>query len=286
MGGDRRDASASRTRRSCFNPRPPRGGRRSTCVSLPAAIGVSIHAPAWGATRTSALARRSRQLQFQSTPPAWGATPIDHADASAAMSVSIHAPRVGGDAIGASTSQLQMPCVSIHAPRVGGDQAQRLRDLAHHRVSIHAPRVGGDDWPQRTCNERSCVFQSTPPAWGATMQTSSKSRHPRCFNPRPPRGGRRLRSSCARRSPTDAFQSTPPAWGATSMRRRPQRQCSVSIHAPRVGGDATRRRHGRLIQSFQSTPPAWGATAARCNSRINAIWFQSTPPAWGATTRH
>ena len=34
------------------------------------------------------------------------------------------------------------------------------------------------------------------------------------------------------------FQSTPPAWGATPIRDIVQRLEIVSIHAPRVGGDA------------------------------------------------
>ena len=57
------------------------------------------------------------------------------------------------------------------------------------------------------------VFQSTPPAWGATRSGRSIWGCARGFNPRPPRGG-----------------------------RRPGRVVDVaadvvSIHAPRVGGD-------------------------------------------------
>ena len=81
-------------------------------------------------------------------------------------------------------------------------------------------------------------FQSTPPAWGATETNAQVLREdqvsihaprvggdPRqrnflsghiCFNPRPPRGGRRPRPM-----PVDL----------TMM---------VSIHAPRVGGDGIR----------------------------------------------
>ena len=38
------------------------------------------------------------------------------------------------------------------------------------------------------------------------------------------------------------FQSTLPVWGATSWPPRPQRSPAISIHAPRVGSDATSKR--------------------------------------------
>ena len=100
------------------------------------------------------------------------------------------------------------------------------------------------------------------------------------FNPRPPHGGRRA-----------AAQVDPAAH-------------SISIHAPRMGGDGRdvsgcpvksnfnpRPPHGgrRLFAAhspstseFQSTPPAWGATPPTVNPSGREV-FQSTPPAWGAT---
>ena len=55
-----------------FNPRPPRGGRL----------------PRYGISR--------RNEQFQSTPPARGATTADKQNAHS-QQISIHAPREGGD---------------------------------------------------------------------------------------------------------------------------------------------------------------------------------------------
>ena len=55
---------------------------------------------------------------FQSTPPVWGATKprfmLVHS-----VSISIHAPRVGGDFM--YDEQNNEVFISIHAPRVGGD---------------------------------------------------------------------------------------------------------------------------------------------------------------------
>ena len=79
------------------------------------------------------------------------------------------------------------------------------------------------------------MFQSTPPAWGATPINPSWTAPPQCFNPRPPRGGRRAR--CTSNTGCITFQSTPPAWGATVEILSRRSSPVVSIHAPRVGGD-------------------------------------------------
>ena len=109
--------SGSRTTRH-FNPRPPRGGRRQR--------------------------RRwpSGHLQFQSTPPARGATLLSKAH-NGLLAISIHAPREGGDSH-FPTSRQQLHKISIHAPREGGDCLRSGSPLAPSWISIHAPREGGD----------------------------------------------------------------------------------------------------------------------------------------------
>ena len=78
--------------------------------------------------------------------------------------ISIHAPRVGGDANN-SESNNTTP-ISIHAPRVGGDEIVN-RTITKIKISIHAPRVGGDVYALQRMGG-GAVFQSTPPVWGAT----------------------------------------------------------------------------------------------------------------------
>ena len=80
-------------------------------------------------------------------------------------------------------------------------------------------------------------FQSTPPARGATFST-------------------KLRTLAAQE-----FQSTPPARGATAWALSGLKKPSISIHAPREGGDVTPPAQRPLTHGFQSTPPARGATA-------------------------
>ena len=78
-------------------------------------------------------------------------------------------------------------------------------------ISIHAPREGGDS---------------------EVHPGQNKKRH---FNPRPPRGGRR--NTGIDTALTYGFQSTPPARGATNMCPKLRDSISISIHAPREGGD-------------------------------------------------
>ena len=57
--------------------------------------------------------------------------------------------------------------ISIHAPREGGDDGETYwKDK--NTISIHAPREGGDyqNHPHKADND---IFQSTPPARGATV---------------------------------------------------------------------------------------------------------------------
>ena len=168
--------------------------------------------------------------------------------------VSIHAPRAGGD------RRTDQPCyrlmvfqstppargatehrvadghridVSIHAPRAGGDVAMTA-DRTVHVVSIHAPRAGGDERLRKST--ATVWFQSTPPARGATTAPG------RC-------------------RPNDVVSIHAPARGATICEHAQRASvCSVSIHAPRAGGDAVSLSDGDADPMFQSTPPARGAT--------------------------
>ena len=126
-----------------------------------------------------------------------------------------------------------------------------------------------------------CLFQSTPPVWGATTNRQLGHQNKDNFNPRPPCGGRLLvftalpvqgvisihaprvggdypfpRTSCA----SPLFQSTPPVWGATRASTASLVSLRISIHAPRVGGDDDKIGLYNPSVEFQSTPPVWGAT--------------------------
>ncbi len=94
--------------------------------------------------------------------------------------------------------------------------------------------------------------------WGATAATIAVPQMSAYFNPRPPCGGRPDHPS-------------------------PRAGRSISIHAPRVGGDVMIRTLINGRELFQSTPPVWGATLCLSLIRPQLHQFQSTPPVWGAT---
>ena len=139
-GGDIAPNNSSLKPNGNFNPRPPRGGRPSNATII------------------------YDYTEFQSTPPARGATAsLDNKSKDTA--ISIHAPREGGDPK-MQTRQQEHFLISIHAPREGGDDHVHGHG-AGGGISIHAPREGGDHG-QRRSGRGVIIFQSTPPARGAT----------------------------------------------------------------------------------------------------------------------
>ena len=192
-------------------------------------------------------------------------------------------------------------------------------------VSIHAPRAGRDVTLSPLCTTWKS-FQSTRPARGATSGACSVSyvtvvsiHAPRAgrdknipiassvetgFNPRAPRGARP--SELGRFCEFGSFQSTRPARGATQLGRFRTRHGDVSIHAPRAGRDAPRKRAcpnrsvsihapragrderpaGRQLYSNGFNPRApRGARQGEPDGTCDGSLFQSTRPARGATTR-
>src|SRR5690606_35673289 len=98
-----------------FQSTPPRGGRRPRVRRGGSGRGVSIHAPAWGATMRSG----PRPVRVASFNPR---------------------PRVGGDATSANGVMVVIS-VSIHAPAWGATGG-RQADGPGQAVSIHAPAWG------------------------------------------------------------------------------------------------------------------------------------------------
>ncbi len=136
---------------------------------------------------------------------------------------------MGGDEIGRLLGKGEL--VSIHAPRMGGDSFLVGRRPTEF-VSIHAPRMGGDNGANvgsRCAN----LFQSTPPAWGATLKEISVEGKVKGFNPRPPHGGRH---------DVELLFAV----------------VAVSIHAPRMGGDRSSFDLHSGGKCFNPRPPHGG----------------------------
>ncbi len=235
--------------RKCFNPRPRAGGDGTRKVTT-RSPGVSIHAPARGAT---------------------GPLCVHYVEAG---SVSIHAPARGATR-GCPFRRCGYGCFNPR-PRAGGDRSPRTYSGAANRFQSTPPRGGrrtslGDTLPER-------MFQSTPPR-GGRLRSDNPSRSTSTFQSTPPRGGRPQPLPCM--SARTQFQSTPPRGGRRTAsglpRFRPwgfnprpraggdpmtqpplQWPWPVSIHAPARGATSNDGHVLGLVGSFQSTPPRGG----------------------------
>ena len=78
------------------------------------------------------------------------------------------------------------------------------------------------------------------------------------------------------------FQSTLPVWAATEFYWPQFAHLGISIHAARVGSDASVAIYYTYILRFQSTLPVWAATSIHYNALLSGE-FQSTLPVWAAT---
>ena len=229
-GGRRRQIPPPR-QSTDFNPRPPRGGRRQIKKEGSRTAAISIHAPREGGDRSPAhpdgqkrdfnprppRGGRRRHIcsamsysRFQSTPPARGATGLFCTHRPDIKYFNPRPPR--GGRLCHLWQTRKMLLISIHAPREGGDVVALVKPSAH------------------------CGFQSTPPARGATLFRGRLGQLEDNFNPRPPRGGRRL--YCGGHPVRPVISIHAPREGGDARGGYTNIWMHISIHAPREGGDA------------------------------------------------
>ena len=123
------------------------------------------------------------------------------------------------------------------------------------------------------------LFQSTPPARGATISAAPS---PTCwgnFNPRPPRGGRRPRPG--RTEATGDFNPRPPRGGRRRVPIVWSNCLMISIHAPREGGDAGAVGLTPPLENFNPRPPRGGRPPAPSPSDGSPPYFNPRPPRGG-----
>ena len=140
---------------TCFNPRaiPP------TLLGFPA--GVSIRAPAWGATRVHDFPLQLPRVSIRA--PAWGAT-SPHGPRGSASMVSIRAPAWGATV---GFQRFVAACSRFNPrPRVGGDPTANPHQDILERVSIRAPAWGATGGMGSPGDLGEVSIRA--PAWGAT----------------------------------------------------------------------------------------------------------------------
>ena len=198
------------------------------------------------------------QIQFQSTLPARGATPLS---ASKYGRVRYFNPRsLHGERRAGCVAQPLDGRFQSTLPARGATTVSRAVSSLK-QISIHAPCTGSDPSGVQPARARP-AFQSTLPARGATSAKLFLRSDTGHFNPRSLHG-ERLAPHCGRESAH-----------------------RISIHAPCTGSDARSCRTRCFPpKRFQSTLPARGATRARARTAVRK-GFQSTLPARGATSFH
>ena len=110
---------------------------------------ISIHAPAWGATRFSAYCGLVA-IYFNPRP------------------------RVGGDP--AHNIAVQRPQNFNPRPRVGGDDVIPIESFFDIKISIHAPAWGAT-LSAFALRSRSKIISIHAPAWGATGNGGTRKHH-------------------------------------------------------------------------------------------------------------
>ena len=144
-----------------FQSTRPRGARLPRFRELGRYTEVSIHAPAWGATRST---RRRRRRRPSFNPRARVGRDVEERGERPRRDVSIHAPAWG--ATSCRRTRCRIHLVSIHAPAWGATRPL-LRPRSPGAVSIHAPAWGATACRRRTSCAATVSIHA--PAWGATV---------------------------------------------------------------------------------------------------------------------
>ena len=169
-----------------FNPRSPCGERHLARLALKAAFLFQSTLPVWGATHLHQDRPRTPH-RFNPRSPCGERRLLRACALSLSICFNPRSP-CGERRLARVTSGAPF-CVSIHAPRVGSDAVRDVHRALKVDVSIHAPRVGSDKSCPASPSPPS-LFQSTLPC-GERRSRACRAALGDCFNPRSPCGERR-----------------------------------------------------------------------------------------------
>ena len=275
--GERLASRAAMSLAWVFRSTLPRGERHGA-GGCRGPVGVSIHAPAWGATVVGIEADPPFAVSIHA--PAWGATgrvmrvgmvmlfrsTLPRGERRCARRGGAGASgfdprsRVGSDARRYPVHS--RPACFDPRSRVGSDKRRavlgRILD-----VSIHAPAWGATVRLLRVGHRIGVSIHA--PAWGATRPPSHQRFASQSFDPRSRVGSDQVASLAKVRRYVSIHA---PAWGATRAGRLFRIRMRVSIHAPAWGATpAATDVPEALAVSIHA--PAWGATAERDDARVD-----------------
>ena len=177
MGSDPRPLKHER-QRSNFNPRSRVGSDILISLFCRHDNGISIHAPAWGATCHSLLRHQTYNISIHA--PAWGATATSMPLALGASEFQSTLPR--GERQLPPMIRMTNQLFQSTLPR--GER--RCRFQAHGRgCSNFNPRSRvGSDFSRPSTEPTPSSISIHAPAWGATCTGPPSVEYPKNFNPR------------------------------------------------------------------------------------------------------
>ena len=256
---------------SRFQSTHPRGVRRARHFHFGPGGLVSIHAPAWGATRW-AVRRTGWNTRFQSTHPRGVRLAEFKSFCATCMAFQSTHPR---------------------GVRQGNERAAKARALlfqsTHPRgvrhAQAHAQPCAGQSFNPRTrvgCDRRPTASRASStvsihaPAWGATSPDELDNRSGNKFQSTHPRGVRRW--GWRRLPDSNTVSIHAPAWGAT-MSGSHVDGSKAMFQSTHPRGVRLRVEPDDIVRAAVSIhAPAWGATCSICGSSIPPVMFQSTHP--------
>ena len=209
-----------------FQSARPRGARQHAHALARVPQGVSIRAPAWGATLGNATLLRIGEVSIRA--PAWGATQAMRPRTCRDGSFNPRA-RVGRDASSRRRS-IRPRCFNPRA-RVGRDTMRRTPPLTMPKFQSARPRGARPHAHRRELRHDPVSIRA--PAWGATAAAWPRASSGRRFNPRARVG--RDRASASRGRAAQKFQSARPRGARHDWRRSIEAGRRVSIRAPAWG---------------------------------------------------
>ena len=214
-----------------FQSTLPHGERPPTIPLNRRDDAISIHAPAWGATDQEFPKRTGHDISIHA--PAWGAT---------------YRERRGID----------YDLYFNPRSRMESDSTSRARPSWKSNFNPRS-RMGSDEESESVESEEE-VFQSTPPAWGATGALHQR-RAERAISIHAPRMG------------SDLLAFIPLVM-----------LLLISIHAPRMGSDKPEIIFKRTNLNFNPRSPHGERQAEEDHQEHQSLHFNPRPPAWGATS--
>ena len=172
--------------------------------------------------------------------------------------------------------------ISIHAPRMGSDAVQR--HACHHVRQFQSTLPGWGATYTRLRYEAIWAFQSTLPGWGATVTGARQTAARALFQSTLPGWGATAPEP-QQIGDEQYFNPRSPDGERLQVALQVRAVRVISIHAPRMGSDLVARSAFVKFPVISIHAPRMGSDVVIASIQFGGDVFQSTLPGWGATAK-